>query len=83
MNQDNFRNRYKISQGFQCVFITEIIVNLVILLVVIFAIDEFWDSEEGDKALNTYYNQTYGGVYGPYGYNNPYANQYGYGNLTG
>jgi len=49
MNMDTFRARYKISQGFQCMFITNIFVNLVILFVVIFALNEFWESDEADE----------------------------------
>lgn len=52
LNVDNFYNRNKISQGFRCMFIVNIIVNLVILLLVIFAINELWDSEEVQNALN-------------------------------
>ena len=60
MQMDNFYNRNKISQGFRCMFITNVIVNLVILFVVIFAINEFWDTEEVQNYITEYTNnQTY------------------------
>ena len=60
MQSDNFYNRNKISQGFRCMFITNVIVNLVILFLVIFAINEFWDSEEVQDYVTQYTNnQTY------------------------
>lgn len=46
MQQDNFYNRNKISQGFRCMFIVNILVNLVILVLVVFAIEEFVDFEK-------------------------------------
>lgn len=66
LNTDNFYNRNKICQGFRCMFIVNVIVNLIILLLVIFAINELWDTEEVQNAVNQYYNNQTLNQYGQY-----------------
>jgi len=43
--RDDFLTRYKIGNGFAVMAITAILVNLIILFIVIFALEEFWVDE--------------------------------------
>ena len=76
MNRDDFATRYKIGNGFLGLWITAIFVNLIILFIVIFALEEFYETDEFNDEFDRQYNQQYGGQYGYPG--QQFANNTGY-----
>ena len=74
---DNYNNRKQIANGFAATWVLSLIANLTILFIVIFALEEFYDSDGGwdhEKHMidggmyghgNTY---TSGPAHGVYGY---------------
>ena len=66
--RDDFPTRYKIGNGFAAMAITAILVNLIILFIVIFALEEFYDQNNDEDVVNMYNNYRNGtGGYGAYG----------------
>ena len=43
--EDNFYNRFRISEGFKWSFIISIVINVIILIVVVIIIDDLFDNE--------------------------------------
>jgi len=70
---DNYLNRYKISEGFKYMFIINLVINIILFIVVLTSLDEFFENEDVVNQIN---RRT------PYGYN--YQNQpYYQGRLNG
>ena len=49
MSDDNYFNRYKISEGFKWSFICGIVINILILIIVAVALEVFWNDIEFKK----------------------------------
>ena len=44
--KDTYINRFRISEGFKYQFITSLVVNLIIFIIVLTSLEEFFDHDE-------------------------------------
>ena len=44
-SKDNYINRFKISEGFKYMFIINLVINIILFIVVLTSLDEFFDDE--------------------------------------
>lgn len=50
--KDTYINRFRISEGFKYQFITSLVVNLIIFIIVLTSLEEFFDDDEVQENIN-------------------------------
>lgn len=63
---DNFGVRYRISQGFLYMVIVGVTVQVIVLIVIIAAFDEWWANTNADEEFDKYYRERYDNITRPY-----------------
>jgi len=76
-SNDTYSNRKGIANGFLVTWILSILANLVILFIVIFALEEFYETDEWNDEMRMMYGNHLGYGNNMYGHGN---NVYGHGN---
>ena len=50
--KDNFHHRFKISEGFKYMFITNLLINIILFIVVLTSLDDFFDDPDVQAEIN-------------------------------